>query len=141
MARAITGAEFDEALGRAERLLDSFDRIGARARVSSVLVAGSALAAFLLLALIVATGLPAAAAVAVAVVGVAGEGLTIVAILRHVRALHAMARRDERAMLEVVDMLRELLPDIAKEEGWGPARVQIAAARVSRFPIGRRGSR
>jgi hypothetical protein len=45
--------------------------------------------------------------------------------------------RDERAMLEIVDSLRELLPLISYEnDSWSPTVVsRVMRSRVSRFPI------
>lgn len=139
-ARSITGAEFDVALLKAEQLLDSYDRGRAYIRLSTVAMLAAALAVVIPLGVIAASVAPLVAAVIIAA-GLVGVALLITVLLRHTRDLVAMVRRDERAMLEVIDMLRELLPDVAREEGWGPARYQIAAARVSRFPIGGRGSR
>jgi len=139
-ARSITGAEFDAALDKAEQLLGFYDRGRAHIRLSYVLMLASALAVVIPLGVVAASeafpGL-----LGITTVGVVGVALLVVMLRRHVRALSATVRRDERAMLEVIDVLRELLPDVAKEEGWGPARYQIAAAWVSRFPIGGRGSR
>lgn len=139
-ARAITGWEFDRALDKAERLLDSWDRSQSQLRLTTALISVSVLVTATLLAVVAAS---ATLAVTIPVLAVAAAGLGLAAfwLNRYLRALHVVSRRDERAMLEVIDVLRELLPDIARAERWGPARYQITTARVSRFPVGRRGTR
>lgn len=46
--------------------------------------------------------------------------------------------RDERAMLDVIGMLRELLVSVAADEGWSAVRQRLTKARIARFPIGSR---
>jgi hypothetical protein len=136
-ARAITGAEFEHALEKAEHLLAAVDRNAARARAASAWLAVAVVAlvvpVFPLLSMGTGYGY-------VGVV-VAGAALAFVLFSGHVAKLRTEERRDERAMFEVVDILRELLSDVAEKERWGPARYKITMARVSRFPVGRRGSR
>lgn len=138
-ARAITGAEFEHALEKAEHLLAAVDRNAGRVRAAyawlSVAVVGLSAPLFPLLSLGASTGF--------GYVGMSLAGIVLAAFLftGHVAKLRTEERRDERAMFEMIDILRELLPDVAEKERWGPARYKITVARVSRFPVGRRGSR
>jgi hypothetical protein len=136
-----SGADFDSALERAESLLQEADRARDRFRILC--------AAQVMLPLAITVAL----AIAIGVSGVhLGRAVTttlitwgIAALLDatiHVALVLPVRRRvgrDERVMLEIVGMLRELLMSVAEDEKWSASRLRLAKARIARFPIGSSG--
>jgi hypothetical protein len=57
-----------------------------------------------------------------------------------VPALRLIAR-DEYAMIEIVDVLRELTETVAEREGWSASRQRLTETRIARFSISARGAR
>jgi len=49
--------------------------------------------------------------------------------------------RDERTMIEIVNLLRELQVSVGADENWSAARQRLVKARIARFPIAGRGLR
>lgn len=137
--RPASGADFDEALQVAERLLAGVDNGRHRVGVARVMQA---------LLFLVSTLAVVAAAIfsTIAVTALVAIAVWIAACLAFV-ATHALlvaplaARvlRDERAMIEIITVLRELHPHLAEREGWSSIRDRFARERISRFPIAERG--
>jgi hypothetical protein len=138
-----SGKDFDEALVRAETLLDLVDRGHLRARtvqsVSFVLILAVAFGVTLAIG---ANRLGVLSAVtlslAAAVIAALGAGCLTTLVLYPIAK---QVRRDERAMIEIIGILRELVELVARSENWSTARQQIARTRIARFPIGSRGIR
>lgn len=136
----LNGREFEDALGHAETYLKAYEETVVRTRLLAS--AGTASLAFgigmtaVALATFVNGGVHAAgAALICAAVLFVFTGITIYG---HGVRLRLAGQRDERAALDIIHILRELLPDIADMERWSPARYQLTKARVARFPIGRK---
>lgn len=127
-----TGDDFDQALGVAEQLLAGVDRGRHRvgeARILQVLIllTGAVVGLATLFMPVVAV-----AAVVAALLGlVAGHILLVV-------PLGARVLRDERAMVEIITVLRELHPHLAERESWSAVRDRFARERISRFPVAER---
>jgi hypothetical protein len=137
------GDDFEFALGQAENLLQRVEherdvvRYGRTAQVIvPVLVALS-------LTLIIGThALSAARTLVIVVVCI----LIMAPIVTWIEvALIGPARRrasrDERAMLDIIGMLRELQVSVAADGHWSAGRQRLTKARIARFPIGSRGFR
>ena len=136
-----SGADFDSALERAESLLQEADRARDRFRILR--------AAQVMLPLTITVAL----AIAIGVSGVhLGRAVTTTLITWVIAALldatiyvalvlpvRRRVGRDERVMLEIVGMLRELLMSVAEDEKWSASRLRLAKARIARFPIGPSG--
>jgi hypothetical protein len=134
-ARRATGTDFNETLHHAERLLRDVD--GARTRIHLIRLIG--------LGVVVITGLvaiPSAAwsdglwPAAAATWSVASVLSVVVLASSSTKPLHRQLRRDELAMVDLVDGLRELLPLLADEEKWNSTLILLAQTRLERFPIG-----
>jgi hypothetical protein len=133
--RALSGAEFDAALSKAEDLLTDCDRARNRNLIVAVFVLGVWTLAAAPVAASRAVGVV-ALLVCVVVALVTGAGAVVVALRGHDNRV-----RDERAMLELVGLLREMLPRVAEAEGWSSVRYRLVEARIARFPIGPRRRR
>ncbi|WP_163509491.1 hypothetical protein [Fodinicola acaciae] len=133
-ARPASGADFDEALQVAERLLAGVDhgrhRVGV-ARVLQTLV--------LLIGILAVVSLTPVSLTYAVLTGLAALLAFLAAHLLLVRPLGARVLRDERAMIEIITVLRELHPHLAEREGWSSLRDRFARERISRFPIAERG--
>jgi len=134
--QAVSGFEFDAALDRAEDMLARVDH--GRQAVNRYLA-------------MTALGW-AASAVAVAV-GFAGSSeatsiatVSAIAVLANlalsffvrellVRPLRESVDRDERSALETINLLRELLPLLSRQERWHRFRTEQARVRIARFGI------
>ena len=114
-----------ERIDRADRLLA--DR---RGLVVVGAVYGGVLA--VVFSVLPVSGVSRLALVLVAIVAVAA----VLAVGRvTVRPLRDERARDERAMIEILDVLREVLPFVAERESWSNTRYQGARTRIARFPI------
>jgi hypothetical protein len=138
-----SGEDFDEALVRAEILLDHVDRGHLRARtVQSISVTLILAVTFGVALAIGANHLGALSAASLslvaAVIAVLGAGCLTTLVLHPIAK---QVRRDERAMIEIIGILRELMELVARNENWSTAHQQIARTRIARFPIGPRGIR
>ncbi|GAA1659113.1 hypothetical protein GCM10009765_05580 [Fodinicola feengrottensis] len=129
-----TGDDFDQALRVAEQLLSGVDRgrhrVGeARMLQILVLLAGAVIA---VAAAVLSSPTVAIIAVVAAILGLlAGHILLVV-------PLGARVLRDERAMVEIITVLRELHPHVAEREAWSAVRDRFARERISRFPVAER---
>jgi hypothetical protein len=135
--------DFQAALDQAEVLLGEADR--GRDRIRTVRAGQAGLAAIVAVALTIAVGASRASifaeiatAVVCAVIVILLAGWAEVALIRPVRK---RVNRDERTMLEIISLLRELLTSVADDETWSAPRQRFARARISRFPIAARGMR
>jgi len=138
-----SGADFDDGLSRAEALLRDVDRGQFEARMLQLVATGGILGvAFAVALAIAATSLSVIAATAVAAVGAGTAVLGLWFLGAGVmRPLARRVARDERAMIEIIGVLRELMGVVAEEEKWSASRQQLAKTRIARFPIGPRGLR
>jgi len=140
---ATTGKDFDDALSQAELLLREVDR--SRARLRAVLLVEAGIPLAVAVALTLALSASSASGVTTAVLAAVCGTLTVLAVgwlwaFEIVPALRLIAR-DEYAMIEIVDVLRELMETVAKREGWSASRQHLARTRIARFPISVRGAR
>ncbi|MGC4846391.1 hypothetical protein ACLQ3F_04095 [Micromonospora sp. DT15] len=138
-----SGDDFERSLREAEALLATVD--GARDRYRRYLLVER-----IAVAAILATGVCALIAVLPHYVGAAATVAAFIALptvlvnslRKGVRApLNAEIYRDEKVMAGMVNILRELLPLIAKNEQWLELRVTETRMRIGRFPIEPRGRR
>jgi hypothetical protein len=133
--RALSGTEFDTALAKAEDLLTACDRARNRNRIIAVFV----LAVWTLAAAPVAASPTVSVApllVCVVAALVTGAGAVMAGLSGRDNRV-----RDERTMVELVGLLREMLPRVAEAEGWSSVRYRLIEARIARFPIGPRSRR
>jgi hypothetical protein len=132
-----TGGEFDGALDRAEALLSALHvmrRAVGRIRIGQV---GSAVAALLASAALLSSGADVGAVVAAVVLGVFLAAVLSASLqLLLIEPLMPRIRRDERAMIELVDTLRELFPHLARREKWSELRRYLVRTRLEQFPVG-----
>jgi hypothetical protein len=138
-----SGKDFDDALVRAEILLDHVDRGHLRARTVQSIAFILILAVVFGVALAIGAnrlGALAAATLSLAagVIAVLGAGCLTTLVFYPIAK---QVRRDERAMIEIIGILRELVELVAQNENWSTARQQIARTRIARFPIGSHGIR
>lgn len=133
-----TGAEIDEGLLIAERLLEAIDRrrtgVSVLRLLQALCVLLTAVGVVLVASDASSTGRAVIEALAVTVVGVIGI-LTINAM--GIRPLRRCTHRDGSTMLEIVDGIRDLMPIVAETEAWSPTKIRLLRARLARFPIGR----
>ena len=143
-APRMSSADFEEALGRAEALLKDADRARDRARlvragqVSVVALVASALA-------ISAGTTVGVSSLSLAITSAVCAGVLVLLISWAEIALVLPARkrisRDERTMIEIANLLRELQVSVGADESWSAARQRLVKARIGRFPIAGRGLR
>ena len=137
------GDDFDLALARAEMLLEKIDRSRQHARWLRSLQGVIPLVVALALTLTAETG--GVTLLKTLTVAVICGAITILAIgWIQISVLRPIARRigrDERAMLEIVGVLREILGSVADNEHWSAGRQWLARTRIARFPIGPKGAR
>jgi hypothetical protein len=139
----MSSADFEEALGRAETLLAEVDRARDLARlIRAGQVGVVALVAF---ALAISVGTAGVSAVSALITSAVCAGVLVLLIGWAEVALVFPARRrisrDERAMIEIVSLLRELQVSVGADESWSGPRQRLVKARIARFPIGARGLR
>ncbi|HEX4833816.1 MAG TPA: hypothetical protein VH478_22305 [Trebonia sp.] len=138
-----SGEDFEIALLQAESLLRDVDRSRARVRLTQALSLGIPLAVAVMLTLAIGAGSVGAltalilAAVCAALAALAVGWLQLFILVPAVRRIG----RDERAMVEITGVLRELMGTVSEREGWSASRKHLARTRIARFPISSRGSR
>lgn len=135
-----SGADFDAALAQAEALLEQIDWADRRvANLTGLAVAGVAFE--LALATVLSVASVSGVSRLVLLLGAVAVAVAVVLAVDRVaiRPLRRSCARDERAMIEIVDLLREVLPFVTKRENWSNTRYQVARTRIARFPIGLRG--
>lgn len=140
----MSSADFEEALGQAEALLGEADRARDRARLVRAGQVG--VVALVALALAISAGTTVkVSALSLAVTSVVCAGVLVLLIGWMEVALVLPARRqisrDERTMIEIVNLLRELQVSVGVDESWSAARQRLVKARIARFPIAGRGLR
>ncbi|MBB5874618.1 hypothetical protein F4553_008052 [Allocatelliglobosispora scoriae] len=83
---------------------------------------------------VVAAGAPAAGAAAVGLLALGGGAVIAIGTSRLlIRPVRTQARRDEAMVVEAANMLREILPHLARREQWGPVSYRLAETRIARF--------
>ncbi|MEV0562541.1 hypothetical protein [Dactylosporangium sp. NPDC050588] len=137
-SREPTGAEFEEYLATAERLLRDSDAL--RRRGATARIAGSA-ASILLLPVVVAVAMAARTdAVSLVVTALVWLGASVAATRVVQQMVVAAAReqlsRDSEAAARIARLLSDVLPIIAEDEGWTHIRVRVAESRLARLPLG-----
>jgi hypothetical protein len=131
------GEDFDRSLAWAEALLAGVERGYERlalVRVSlGVAVTG---VAFLGIAIIVVTSISWLAAVGVMIMAllVIATGLVLAQVWL-IAPRRRLLRRDEDAMVEMVEILKQFEPSLSEHESWGHVRRYLARSRFARFPI------
>jgi hypothetical protein len=138
-----SGKDFEFALDQAESLLREVDRASDRARLGRGLQAGIPFILALVLTIIIGTHAVSAWRVVVTVAICALIVIPVAAWIEIGVVLPAKRRisRDERAMIDVIGMLRELQVAVASDENWSAGRQRLIKARIARFPIGSRSFR
>jgi hypothetical protein len=140
--RAATGHEFDRALLQAESLLHQADEgQGIINRYAAALGVSWSITVIAATLILVSAGVSGTGiwigATAVVIVNLI---LTWFVRSQLVQPLRYAVQRDERCAVEIVDMLRELLPFLARDERWSLFRTERSRARIARFPIAARSS-
>lgn len=129
-----TTARFESAITGAEQLLKVVDRaVLLSGLLRSVQVAGAVVGASVTIAAVVTPGLQ--WVISLALVGVA---LMVVPMLMEsliLSSLREQIRRDQVAIAETVNELRELLGSVAIEEGWSRSTYRLMRVRIERFPL------
>ena len=141
---SLTSAEdFEIALAQAEALLRNVDQGRARVRLVQSLSVGIPLAVAVALTLAIGAGGSDATTATVLAAVCAAFTAVFVGWLQAFVLIPAgrKVRRDERAMIEIIDVLDELVGTVADREGWSTSRKHLARTRIARFPIGARGAR
>lgn len=135
--RTVAGREFEEALDRAEALLrqaDDWRLVIARYRVVDMLV--KAVAGLFIVALLLLDAVDPSIRLVAALIVVAGSAVATLTIdARMSGPLRALVRRDEQYAAEVINLLRELLPFVARDEQWSRFQTEQVRLRFERFPI------
>jgi hypothetical protein len=130
-------ADIEEAMWHSERLLLQVDA-GLR-RISVTEALGAGLSAVVALAA-VSSAVDSGGSFKAWIVALAGGGafISLVAILtaRLLVRFREQVKRDALIMDDIVSVQRELVPLIAREEKWSPARLSLLQKRLERFPIG-----
>jgi hypothetical protein len=142
--KAASGAELDNTLTIAERLLEQADRGSERCRVVRIVEFG-----VVGLAIFVITGWDGLDRLAgwprltaVSLIGAAiGASLAALIYLLLESPLRRRLARDTRAAVQISQLIRELLPLVAREENWNELQLDVFKSRLSRFPIDPRGIR
>ena len=133
-----TAAEFDEALNHAERLLRTVREL--RQTVSRLRVVQATATAVWILAgavfLTRAATSPTEAVLFVVATALALAGIVLGVESLTIRPLMPRIRREERTMIELVDMLRELSSHLARREGWSDMRRFLVRIRLEQFSVG-----
>jgi hypothetical protein len=139
----MSSADFEEALSRAEALLAEADRGRDRARLVRAGQVG--VAALVALALAISAGTAGVSAATVLITSAVCAGILVLLIGWAEVALILPAKRrisrDERAIIEIVSLLRELQVSVGADENWSAPRQRLVKARIARFPIAPRGLR
>jgi hypothetical protein len=137
-----TGEEFDRSLAWAEMLLARIEHTHERLALIRLLgvtaATGTVFVGIVVMTLTSTSGFALASTTLVAV-------LLIIALQFLVRfwltvPLQRMLRRDEEAVVERTEVLRQFLSFLEKQEQWGHVRRDLAHARLARFPIAPGGS-
>lgn len=142
--KAVTGMELDQTLTIAERLLEQVDRVSERRRVVRIVEIG-----VVGLTIIVITGWDGLDRLAgwprLTAVSLIGAAVgACVALLTYVLLESPLRRRlarDTRAAVQISQLIRELLPLVAREENWKELQLDVFKSRLSRFPINPQGIR
>jgi hypothetical protein len=141
---AASGADLDQALTIAERLLEQADRTSEHRRVVRIVEIGVAgLTVFVITAW---DGLDRLAGwprlTAVSLIGAAiGASLAALIYLLLDNPLRRRLARDTRAAVAISQLIRGLLPMVARTEKWNELQMDVFKSRLSRFPIDPRGVR
>jgi hypothetical protein len=138
-----TGDDFDSALDQAELLLQEADRTRYWTRFVRAAQLGLPIIVALALTITIGTHDLTAnkAFLTVAICGLITAPIVGWIELAIIVPAKRRISRDERAMLDIIGMLRELLVSIAADEGWSAVRQRLTKARIARFPIGSRSFR
>jgi hypothetical protein len=133
-----SGVQLEDALQVAERLLNQAERAAERRRAARSLEAGVFGFSVLAVASIaIADRLVYWRLTTIVVVGVL-VGYFVAIVIRNVQEVPLRKRidRDARAAVDIVEIARELLPIVARQEGWSDLQTELFRSRLSRFPIG-----
>lgn len=135
LERKVTGADFTDALTRAERLLGQVDATRRWIDTIQALSGGILVAAAELTALTYSRSIGGwkVAALVAGLLGLVAVGLLT---RRLVIPLRGQLRRDELSMIDLVEMLRELFLLLKEEEKWSSSQTRLVQTRLERFPIG-----
>jgi hypothetical protein len=136
--REPTGAEFEEYLATAERLLHESD--GLRRRGATARIAGSASSILLLPVVVAITIAVRTDAVSLIIAALVWLGASMAAA-RVVQQMVASAAReqlsrDSETAARIARLLSDVLPIIAEDEGWTHIRVRVTESRLARLPLG-----
>lgn len=135
-----TGRQFDDALRVAENFLQQADC--ARAKAGRVLAAEAGVIAIAAALIVIVFGLttsvirPVISLIVLTLPGVLTAATMHVALRAPFRI---QAERDSQAAIDIISLLREVLPLVADVENWNDTEVRLADARLSRFSIGTGG--
>jgi hypothetical protein len=139
-----SGMQLDHALQIAERLLEQAERTSGRCRVLRVTEVG--VVGLVLFVLTGWAGLDRFAGwvrlTTVSVIGIL-LGVCVAAVVYVVLEIPLRRRlaRDSRAVIGISELVRELMPLVARHEKWNELRTDLFKTRLSRFPIGPKGIR
>ncbi len=133
-----SGVEFEQALDRAELLLGGVREMRSSIRRLTVTqISTVGVASVVVVIVLTVDRLSAALALALALMAAIATVVFMLAVqIMLVRPLRPQIRRDERAMIELVDMLRELTPHLSRREQWSDVRRLLVRTRLERFPVG-----
>lgn len=134
-----TGVQLEDALRIAERFLDQAERTSDRRRVVRSTEAG-----VVGLAIFVTTSIAAldrftgvGRLTFVWVIGILlGVAVTVFIYFVQEIPLQKRVARDAKAAVDIVEIVRELLPIVSRHEGWSELQTEMVRSRLSRFPIG-----
>ncbi|WP_433325976.1 hypothetical protein [Spirillospora sp. CA-294931] len=132
-----SAVEFAAALDRAEGLLQQVDRnrllIGVVYAVQIAVFSAFVAAAMVMFHF---SGGTEVALMVGAVTSMAGGGLVAVLLqTRLLRPLFSQLRRDQAAMVDAVNALREQLGSVASEAQWSNSTARLSRLRIERFPL------
>ena len=134
--QAVNGEEFDIALDRAEDMLARVDRGRQAVNRYLVLTALGWAASAIAVALVFAGSSDAASiAIAATVAMLANVALSVSVRALLVRPLRKSVDRDERLAVETINLLRELLPLLSRQDRWNRFRTEQTRVRIARFGI------
>jgi hypothetical protein len=135
-----TGHQFGYALDVTETLKEQADRAQEKADRLLTVELGIIAIAIAIITVVFALS-PGIIRPVIVLIIVGAVGLTLaVAIHIVVRVpLRNQAERDNQAVVDIVSLLREVLPLVADVEKWNETEMRLAKVRLSRLPIGKRG--
>jgi hypothetical protein len=139
-------ADIEDAMWHCEQLLLQVDAGVRRIGVTEALGVGlSAVVALAAVLSAIGSGGSAAAWIAALCGGGAVIAIEALLVFRLLSRIREQVKRDALVMADIVNVQREVVPLISREEKWSPSRLSLMQKRLERFPIdaesilGRRG--